>query len=101
MDELLDQIRHLAEGQIDFKGQHLAEFSATALLVIVGAIAFVVGYISQDIKLALRIGLGGSFLTFIGIVPPWPAFQKHPVKWLSVTTGDTSSQNIHVDSGSL
>jgi signal peptidase complex subunit 1 len=35
-DQLLDQVRELAEGQIDFEGQRLAEFLSTALLAIVG-----------------------------------------------------------------
>lgn len=35
-DQILEQIREAAEGQIDFKGQHLAEFLGTALLSIVG-----------------------------------------------------------------
>ena len=35
-DQILEQIREAAEGQIDFEGQRLAEFLATALLAIVG-----------------------------------------------------------------
>lgn len=48
------------------------------------AIAFIVGYFLQDIKLALFIGLGGTGLTFLAVVPPWPFFNRHPVKWLPV-----------------
>jgi signal peptidase complex subunit 1 len=43
-----------------------------------------VGYFLQDIKLALYIGLGGTALTFLLVIPPWPFFNKHPVKWLPV-----------------
>jgi hypothetical protein len=35
-DQILEQVREAVEGQIDFKGQHLAEFSGTTLLSIVG-----------------------------------------------------------------
>jgi signal peptidase complex subunit 1 len=35
-DQILDKVREVAEGQIDFEGQRLAEFLATALLAIVG-----------------------------------------------------------------
>jgi len=35
-DQILDQVRELAEGQIDFEGQRLAEYLATALLAIFG-----------------------------------------------------------------
>jgi len=83
-NQLLEQVRELTEGQIDFEGQKLAEFLATALLSAVGVISFIVGHIKQDIKLALAIGLIGTAFTFLLIVPPWPFFNTHPVKWLPV-----------------
>jgi len=83
----LDQIRDVAEGQIDFEGQKLAEMITNVALSIVGAVAFLVGYFTQDIKLALYVGLGGTLLTFLFVVPPWPYFNQHPVKWLPVGGG--------------
>lgn len=44
--------------------------------------SFNVGYIAQDIVLAVKIGLAGTLLTFLVVVPPWPFFNKNPVKWL-------------------
>ena len=35
-DQILEKVRDAAEGQIDFEGQRLAEFLATAVLAIVG-----------------------------------------------------------------
>jgi signal peptidase complex subunit 1 len=35
-DQLLEKARDVAEGQIDFEGQKLAELLSTALLAIVG-----------------------------------------------------------------
>lgn len=35
-DQILEQIREAAEGQIDFEGQKLAEFLGTALLATIG-----------------------------------------------------------------
>lgn len=61
------------------------------------AISFLVGFFLQDIKLALYIGLGGTALTFLLIVPPWPFFNRHPVKWLPVAGTETKSQGILVD----
>lgn len=127
-EELLDQVRDIAEGQIvcsrfpeetrqhnykllthckqDFEGQKLAELLSTALLSLAGVchptlfplvtvntvllttllqfIAFVVGYFLQDIKLAVFIALGGTALTFLIVIPPWPFYNKNPVKWLPV-----------------
>ncbi|KAF8851130.1 SPC12-domain-containing protein [Acephala macrosclerotiorum] len=99
-DQLLEQARELFDGQIDFEGQRLAEFGATALLTIAGAISFIVGYFRQDIKLALLIGLGGTAVTFLAIVPPWPVFNRHPVKWLSVGS-DLDTSEVVVDGKSV
>ncbi|KAJ2906204.1 microsomal signal peptidase 12kDa subunit [Zalerion maritima] len=83
-EEFLDQIRDVAEGQIDFEGQKLAEQLGTISLIISGFLSFIIGYIQQDIKLALWTGLGGTAATFLLVVPPWPFFNKNPVKWLPV-----------------
>jgi len=96
-DQLLEQVRELAEGQIDFEGQRLAEYLATALLATVGAISFIVGYVKQDIKLALALGLIGTALTFLLVVPPWPFFNTHPVKWLPVGGRQKHTEDIVVD----
>ncbi|KUJ11775.1 microsomal signal peptidase 12kDa subunit [Mollisia scopiformis] len=96
-DQILEQARELFEGQIDFEGQKLAEFLATALLATVGAISFIVGYFRQDIKGALLIGLGGTVLTFLAVVPPWPIFNKHPVKWLPVGGQNLDTSELIID----
>ncbi|ETS75664.1 hypothetical protein PFICI_12608 [Pestalotiopsis fici W106-1] len=103
-EELLDQVRDVVDGQIDFEGQKLAELLATVLLSAVGAISFIVGFITQNITLALKIGLAGTALTFLVVVPPWPFFNKHPVKWLPVGGGNAAPlahQNIVVDEKSF
>jgi signal peptidase complex subunit 1 len=67
------------------------------LLTTLQALAFIVGYIKQDIKLALLIGLVGAALTFLIVVPPWPFFNRHPVQWLPVGGKDNSTGSIIVD----
>ncbi|KAF2490429.1 SPC12-domain-containing protein [Lophium mytilinum] len=81
-DQLLETLRDAVEGQIDFEGQRLAELVTTVLLGVSGLIAFFVGYVQQDIYQTLWIGLGGTALTFIAVVPPWPFYNKNPVDWL-------------------
>ena len=61
------------------------------------AISFLAGLFLQDIKLALFIGLGGTALTFLVVVPPWPFFKMHPVKWLPVGGMDGSMGSTVVD----
>ncbi|KAI1247893.1 hypothetical protein MGN70_011786 [Eutypa lata] len=99
-DQLLDQVRDLVDGQIDFEGQKLAEVLATVVLSAVGVVSFLIGFILQDIALALKIGLGGTALTFLLVVPPWPFFNRHKVEWLPVGGGSaitSTQQNIVID----
>ncbi|GAB7347760.1 hypothetical protein MBLNU459_g5308t2 [Dothideomycetes sp. NU459] len=86
MDALLDQARTIWEGQIDFEGQRLAELMSTVLLTTTGFLAFFAGYISQNIHYTLWTLLGGSALTFVACVPPWPMFNQSPVRWLPAKT---------------
>jgi signal peptidase complex subunit 1 len=63
-------------------------------------ISFLVGFFLQNITLALKVGLAGTALTFLVVVPPWPFFNKHPVKWLPVGGGTIvpqTHQNIVID----
>ncbi|CAP68912.1 uncharacterized protein PODANS_7_8740 [Podospora anserina S mat+] len=113
-EQLLEQARDIFEGQIDFEGQKLVENLVNISLSIVGvrfyhnplfqqtaltspqAIAFLVGYFLQDIKLAVYIGLAGTAATFLLTVPPWPIYNKNPVKWLPVA-GAAPPTNIVID----
>lgn len=50
-------------------------------------IAFLVGYIQQDIRLTLWFALGGTAIAFLMVVPPWPAYNELPEKWLPAKGG--------------
>ena len=54
------------------------------------------GFLSQDIKLTLYVGLAGTGLTFLAVVPPWPFYNKNPEGWLPPHSA-TSAINIDVD----
>ncbi|KAF2095150.1 microsomal signal peptidase 12 kDa subunit [Rhizodiscina lignyota] len=86
-EELLEKARDYFEGQIDFEGQRLAENLNVGILVAIGAISFLAGYITQDIALTLWIGLAGTALTFLVVVPPWPFFNRNAVQWLPARSG--------------
>ncbi|CRG88559.1 microsomal signal peptidase subunit SPC12, putative [Talaromyces islandicus] len=83
MDGLQASLQDAFEGQIDFHGQRLAETLSTVLLIISGAVAFLVGYIQQDIYLTLWIGLAGTAFTALVVIPPWPFYNQNPQPWLN------------------
>ncbi|KAK5119936.1 hypothetical protein LTR85_007012 [Meristemomyces frigidus] len=97
MDQLIEQARTIYEGEIDFAGQRLSEFLTHALLTISGVIAFLAGFATQDIYQTLYIGLGGTALTFLVVVPPWPFYNQHPQPWLPVRTGRSALDGVSIE----
>lgn len=96
-------LRSLAHGvaspRQDFEGQRLAEFITYGILTVTGLLAFGFGIATGDIHQTLYIGLGGTALTFLAVVPPWPFFNQHPLPWLpSRATSDAlHGVSIEVD----
>ena len=65
-------------------------------MAVVQVVAFVLGIYWHDIHTSLFTGLVGAALTFLVVVPPWPFFKQHPVKWLPSQTSLMGS-GIEVD----
>ncbi|KAL8674381.1 MAG: hypothetical protein Q9168_001241 [Polycauliona sp. 1 TL-2023] len=95
-DQLLQQAQDLFEGQIDFEGQKLTELFSTVILAITGLLAFVLGFSQGNIWITLWIGLGGTALTFLVVVPPYPIYNESPENWLRANSG-ISGSGIEVD----
>ncbi|KAL8647131.1 MAG: hypothetical protein Q9226_006560 [Calogaya cf. arnoldii] len=95
-DQLLQQAQDLFEGQIDFEGQKLTEIFSTIILAITGLLAFGLGFAQGNIWFTLWIGLGGTALTFLVVVPPYPIYNENPENWLRANSG-MSGSGIEVD----
>ena len=52
---------------------------------------------TQDIRLTLYIGLAGTALTFLVVVPPWPFYNKNPEGWLPKYNSIQYNINVDVD----
>jgi len=86
MDAVISQLQDLFEGQIDFDGQRLAERLSTAILVLASVLALIAGFLQQDIYLTMWIGLAGTALAMLLVVPAWPVFNQNPQPWLGAKT---------------
>src|SRR2546421_28021 len=64
--------------------------------VILQVVAFVAGYLYQDVYVTLWIGLAGTALTAMVVVPPWPIYNTHPEKWLNARGGGIGTTGIVV-----
>ncbi|KAF8534187.1 microsomal signal peptidase 12kDa subunit [Trichophaea hybrida] len=91
----MDQLQTLFDGYIDFEGQKLADRLTNVLLILSGLIAWIVGFVLQDLRYTVYIGLGGTALTFLVVVPPWPMYNKHPLTWLPVDYDDKKEKKGH------
>lgn len=45
-------------------------------------VAFIYGYATQDVYNTLYVGLAGTALALLIVVPPWPFYNQHPASWL-------------------
>ncbi|PGG95368.1 hypothetical protein AJ79_10095 [Helicocarpus griseus UAMH5409] len=99
MDDILAPLQDLFEAQIDFEGQRIAENLCTTLISIFAAIAFTTGYYYQDVHFTLWIGLAGTLITALVVVPPWPMYNRHPEPWLIPGSGGLRKGGIVVDGG--
>jgi len=79
MTDLFSQVFYK---NIDFEGQRVTEKATHYALVIISILSFLAGFILQSLQ-ATFVLFGGSVLVLtLVIVPPWPAYNTHPVKWL-------------------
>jgi signal peptidase complex subunit 1 len=60
------------------------------------AIAFMVGYIWQDIFLTMWICLAGSIGTVLVVVPPWPFYNRNPEHWLRSGKGGMGTLDVAI-----
>ncbi|KAJ5232001.1 microsomal signal peptidase subunit SPC12 [Penicillium chermesinum] len=97
MDSLLASLQDALEGQIDFHGQRLTQLLSNVLLIISGVISFIVGFIYEDIHLTLWVGLGGTLLTALVVVPPWPFYNQNPATWLGSSGKISGGPQVMVD----
>ncbi|KAJ8296719.1 Signal peptidase complex subunit 1 [Rhodotorula toruloides] len=96
----LDALRDSLECKIDFVGQDLVERRARVILWASAAVAFVLGFALQNLKITFAIftlGFLGCLAVCLPVLalldiahasneqvtlPPLPAYNAHPVKWL-------------------
>jgi len=71
------------EGKIDFAGQKSVESIVKTVLVASSVVSFILGFALQDMRVTFgTLTLSSVALTLL-VLPPWPTFNRHPVKWLA------------------
>ncbi|GLB42691.1 putative microsomal signal peptidase 12 kDa subunit (SPC12) [Lyophyllum shimeji] len=75
-------IQELVEGRIDFAGQALVEKIAHIVLIATTIVSFIAGFVLQSLTVTFSIFGASTLLLALIVLPPWPMFNAHPVKWL-------------------
>jgi len=44
--------------------------------------AFFAGYVTQNVYNSVYVGLAGTVLVLLVVIPPWPFYNQHPSSWL-------------------
>ncbi|KIJ51168.1 hypothetical protein M422DRAFT_244360 [Sphaerobolus stellatus SS14] len=89
---LQTQLQKAFEGKIDFEGQKLANAITQYVLIFATMISFLVGVVSQSLRLCFGVFSFATVVLALIVVPPWPLFNKHPVKWLPARRDSKKSQ---------
>ena len=50
-------------------------------------LAFIIGFVQQNVYVTLWVGLAGTALAFLIVVPPWPFYNQSPERWLPGKSG--------------
>ncbi|GJE99682.1 microsomal signal peptidase [Phanerochaete sordida] len=82
MDALQAKIQSIFEGKIDFEGQKKVEQISRVTLVAAAVVSFIVGFALQSLRATFVIFISANIVLFLVVVPPWPMFNQHPVKFL-------------------
>ncbi|KIK64111.1 hypothetical protein GYMLUDRAFT_40362 [Collybiopsis luxurians FD-317 M1] len=77
-------IQQYFEGKIDFIGQQRVEEIARLWLFSFTALSFVLGFALQSLKITFGLLGTSSIVLCVIVLPAWPMYNSHPVKWLPV-----------------
>ncbi|EUB63645.1 Signal peptidase complex subunit 1 [Echinococcus granulosus] len=69
------------ECSMDFEGQKLAERIMNIILPFCCVVGFILGYIMEQLSISVGMVLAGLMVCMAMVLPPWPMYRKHPLKW--------------------
>ncbi|KAG5436878.1 hypothetical protein PCANB_001631 [Pneumocystis canis] len=77
----MKKIKKLAYGYIDYEGQTVSGILANIIIVFFSVLAYLAGFFFQNLMITFCTFIIGVLVSFIVIIPPWPIYNMHPVKW--------------------
>jgi len=79
---MTDLLSHILYKNIDFEGQRVIENTTHYALTIISILSFLIGFALQSLQATFVLFGASTFILALVVVPPWPAYNTHPVVWL-------------------
>jgi signal peptidase complex subunit 1 len=67
---------------MDYKGQKLAEYIYSFIVILLGVVAWLVGYMYGDFVLTVYGWATGLAISLVLCIPDWPIFNRNKIIWL-------------------
>ncbi|KAF9233904.1 microsomal signal peptidase 12kDa subunit [Melanogaster broomeanus] len=75
-------LQDLVEGKIDFHGEKKADDIVRIVLISSTVFSFVLGFALGSLRVTMGTFALSTLVLSLVVLPPWPMYNKHPVKWL-------------------
>jgi len=75
-------ISRALEARIDFEGQKVTDTIVRYVLISATIVSFIIGFAAQSLFLSCVVLGGSTGVLALVVIPPWPAYNKHPLTWL-------------------
>ncbi|KAF8842822.1 hypothetical protein PAXINDRAFT_98827 [Paxillus involutus ATCC 200175] len=75
-------LQDLIEGKIDFHGQKQADDIVRIAFIASSILSFILGFALGSLRVTMGAFSLSTVVLSLVVLPPWPKYNKHPVKWL-------------------
>ncbi|KIK99535.1 hypothetical protein PAXRUDRAFT_822611 [Paxillus rubicundulus Ve08.2h10] len=76
-------LQDLLEGKIDFHGQKQADDIVRIAFIASSILSFILGFALGSLPVTMGTFSVSTVVLLLVVLPPWPQYNKHPVKWLT------------------
>lgn len=87
MSEIVESLKGILEGPIDYKSQKFTEQLSYKLLIAGAIVSSLVGFFTQDLKNLLIVAVLFVVITLGIILPPYPGYNTQKFEWYSPQIG--------------
>ena len=85
MPDIVESIKSVLDGPIDYKSQKFIEQLSYKVLIVGAVISSLAGFAVQDIRTLLAFSAITVLITLAIVVPPYPGYNNQKIEWYTPT----------------